>query len=127
MADRTIPAPNKEVKHRTNAERRAWVRFATSQEICCQPIAVLKTDDTNTGWLGTLCNLSSGGLALRMNRRFKPGTLLMIEWPDMANGEPRFFPVQVVHATAEATRQWIIGCAFLHPLGEEQLQALIGE
>jgi hypothetical protein len=35
----------------------------------------LRTDETNTGWLGRLRNISSGGLGLRMSRPFKPNTV----------------------------------------------------
>jgi hypothetical protein len=42
-----------------------------------------------------------------------------------AKGASRSFPVQVVHASAEGKRLWIMGCEFISPLSEEELQALL--
>jgi hypothetical protein len=116
MARLTIPVPNREAK----AERRVWVRIATGREVRCQPLAA-------KGSLGRLRDISVCGLALLLRRFFAPGSLLIIELSDKANRGAHAFPVQVVHVTPEAKRLWIIGCEFLRPLNNGELQTLLAE
>jgi hypothetical protein len=127
MAEQVLSVPNGAVDRPPKDEQRAWVRFATSQEACCQFIAVLRNEEGETGWWGRLRNVSTGGLALGLKRCFKAGSFLVIQISDRANGEPRRFPVRVASATAQANGDWLIGCEFLHPLSEEALQALLQE
>jgi hypothetical protein len=127
MAQPRIPVSTEQAKHRPETERRAWVRITINQEISCQHIEAATAEEAETCWFGRVRNISCGGLALRLHRRFEPGTLLVIEWPDEAKEESRSFAVQVIHATAEGHRLWIVGCEFLRSLSEEELQALVGE
>jgi hypothetical protein len=107
-------------------ERSALVRFPSSQEVYCQPIAATTADEVENGWWGKLRNISSGGLAVCLSRPFEPGTQLIIELSDKMNRRTRSLPVQVVHAAAEGNRLWIIGCEFIRPLDEEEVQSLVG-
>jgi hypothetical protein len=77
------------------------------------------------GWWGKLRNISSGGLAVRLSRPFEPGSMLIIELSDKAKRRTYYFPVHVVHATAEGMRLWLIGCEFVRPLSEEGLRAML--
>jgi hypothetical protein len=65
-------------------------------------------------------------VGLVLDRRFEPGTLLIIELSEKAKGRVRALGVRVVHATQRETR-WIIGCKFVSPLNEEELQTLVAE
>ena len=123
MAKETLPVPSGQAKHRPKAEGRVWVRFPPSQQVCHQPIAASKADETETHWLGRLRNVSPGGLALRLSRHFEPGILLIIDLE--VQGGTRSFFVQVIHATPEGKRHWIVGCEFISPLSQEELHALI--
>jgi hypothetical protein len=67
------------------------------------------------------------GLTPVLRRRFEPGTALTIILLDKARRGVHSFPVQVVHATLEGKSRWLIGCAFLSPLREEELQTLVGD
>jgi hypothetical protein len=53
--------------------------------------------------------------------------LLIIELPDNVKRGAHSFLVQVVHVTPERKRLWIIGCEFVSPLNEEELQTLVAE
>jgi hypothetical protein len=53
--------------------------------------------------------------------------LLIIKLSDKAKGRVRALGVRVVHATLEKETRWIIGCKFVSPLKEEELQTLLGE
>jgi hypothetical protein len=115
MAESTFP----------NRERRAWVRYPTSQEICCQPIAPSTAGEREIGWVGKLRDISSGGLVLALRRRFEPGTLLIIELPGKAKGQVRPAPIRVVRVRLAGKRQYTMGCEFISPLSDEELQAVL--
>jgi hypothetical protein len=100
-------------------DRRAWVRFRSDQDIACQ------TEETNSGWLGKVQNISPGGIALALRRRFEPGTVLIVELATEADA-PLRLSVRVIHATQERNDRWIIGCAFASPLSQHELQSLFG-
>jgi hypothetical protein len=127
MAEQTIPAPSEKAQQRPNKERRASVRYLISGENRCQPVAASLPEQPEIGWFGRLLDISVGGVGLLLSRSFEAGTLLMLELSDPAHGEPRAFPVRVVHAREEGPTTWRIGCEFIFPLHEEELQALVRE
>jgi hypothetical protein len=119
MTKRTIVVSDLRTKRRAETGRHAWVRIAA------RPVPASKADEAKTGWWGRLRNISSVGLAVRLSRPFEPRTLLIIELTDKVKRKTCYLPVKVVHATAEGTRLWLIGCKFVRPLGEEELRALL--
>jgi hypothetical protein len=125
MIKRTIPVPNRGVNRRPKVERRAWVRWATAKRLVVR--AASTEDEFDTGYLGRLRDICPGGLALRLRWFFAPGSLLIIELSDKVRRGTRSFLVQVAHVASEEKRLWIIGCEFIHPLHEEELQTLVGE
>jgi hypothetical protein len=124
MAEQGLSVASGTVDFRPTMERRAWVRFPNNQEVWCQSIAILKPNESQTGWFGRLSDLSAGGVALRLNQSFSPGAFLVIEFE--GNGEPRSCAIQVAHATEEEG-YWKIGCKFLATLNEAQVRALLRE
>jgi hypothetical protein len=62
-----------------------------------------------------------------MNRRFEPGTTLIVELSAKPKGILRPLPVRVIHATLEKKGHWLIGCSFASPLSADQLQAFLQE
>jgi hypothetical protein len=120
MAEQTIPYQAEERKNNLGAERRAWVRFRANQEVTCS------TEEANTGWLGRLCDLSTGGVALALRRRFEPGTVLDLELETKA-GWPHRLSVRVIHATQDRNDRWLIGCAFASPLSKRELEELLAD
>jgi hypothetical protein len=124
MAEQTNAVRNVRAKHRAETAHHAWVRFNTGQAVRCQPMSASTANKAVRGWGGRLRNISSAGLAVRLSRPFEPRTRLIIELTDKAKRRTYYFPVQVVHATAEGNRLWLIGCAFLRPLSENEVQAL---
>jgi hypothetical protein len=117
MAEDAISVPSEEAKHRTQTERRAWVRLPTNQAVSCQH---LDGSTSDTGWLGKPINISPGGLALLLSRRFEAGTLLVVEFPKL-----RTLGVRVVHAKPENDTCWILGCEIISPLTEDEAQAFV--
>jgi PilZ domain len=121
MAKQTISVAAEHAKKQTKTERRAWVRFPSSQQASCRPMS-LTTEEL--GWQGEIRDVSQGGIALVLSRRFEPGAVLMVELSSKA-GESGRQIVRVVHATPETNGRWIVGCAFVNTLSEEELQAFI--
>jgi hypothetical protein len=118
MAEQTIPLQAEQRKQGRTAERRAWVRFRAGQEVTCT------SDEANTGWLGRLQDISVGGVALALRRRFEPGTVLDLEL-ETKIGWPRRLSVRVIHARQDRSDRWIIGCAFASSLSKEELEELL--
>jgi hypothetical protein len=123
MAEPYVPVSDGQAKHQADVERRARVRLPQSQDIYCQPRTSSAQEAGQTGWLGKLHNISTGGLALILKKRFEPGTVLIVELGvDRAVGS---VTVRVVHTTLSTKGRWIIGCEFLRPLSDEEVQALV--
>jgi hypothetical protein len=76
-------------------------------------------------WKATIHDISLGGIGLSLGRRFEPGTILSVELPTSTGGSIRILPVRVIHAKAAGLHWWTVGCAFVCPLGKEELQALL--
>jgi hypothetical protein len=116
MTKHKIVLSDVRAKRRAKTGRHAWVRVA-----CPVPASA----KVRSGWWGRLRNISSAGLAVRLSRPFELRTLLIIELTHKAKRRTCYLPVKVVHATAEGTRLWLIGCEFVRPLREEELRALL--
>lgn len=101
-------------------ERRAWVRLRSEQDITCYG------EEAKTGWLGGIQDISLSGLSLVLQRRFAPGTVLVVELATKPSGR-LYRLVRVLHATQENNDRWILGCAFARPLGEHELQTFVGQ
>ncbi|MBL8794703.1 MAG: PilZ domain-containing protein [Planctomycetia bacterium] len=102
------------------ADRRAASRFGCQLETACRSLQ----STSNIAYPATIHNLSTGGLALKLARRFEAGTLLLVrlENPD----KTVFFLklVQVRHQRAN-TVGWYHGCTFPMQFSPEQLEALL--
>jgi c-di-GMP-binding flagellar brake protein YcgR len=120
MVNRTIPL-QAEVLKNVCTGRRAWIRMPKEQQVSCQATAALGTEESETEWTGTVRDISAGGIAVVLNRRFEPGTLLIVDLPGHSKSASRPRPVRVVHATPEREGQWLIGCAFASPLSQNEI------
>jgi hypothetical protein len=127
MAGHIIPVPDRRSKDRVETECHAWVRVSAGQAGACQLMPGSTNNEAISGWWGRLRNVSSRGLSMRLRQTFEPGTLLLIELSDKTKRKKCSFPVRVVHTTAEGSRLWLIGCQFIRPLSEEDVQGLVGE
>jgi hypothetical protein len=123
MADQTSPELQIEYsKRHPGRERRAWVRLSSERDISCRPIAGL----AEASWLGTVRDISQGGIGLMLKRRFEPGTGLFIEVATNP-GELRCLPARVVRVTRDETGCWMTGCAFASLLTPDELLTLVGQ
>jgi PilZ domain len=69
-------------------------------------------------------DMSTTGLGMVFNQPFDAGTELTVELqsPDMAL---LYTVLRVVHSTRQANGSYLIGCAFLRELSEEELRNLL--
>jgi hypothetical protein len=106
-------------------ERRAFVRLTSSLSAACRPTG---RPALEPGWLGTVRDVSRGGVGLLLQHRFERGTFLTVELRQSTGEVVRTAQVRVMHATAVRTGGtlcWLLGCAFDQPLSEEDFQALL--
>jgi hypothetical protein len=103
------------------AERRAWVRFPCDLESACHPLAGTQS----LQWPGKVCNLSRGGIALALGRRFEVGTVLAIDVQGKLAETGANVLARVVHVKVQSDGSWLLGCAFTKPLSEDDLQKLL--
>jgi hypothetical protein len=71
-------------------------------------------------------NISPAGIALVAPRAMEAGVSLQLELQPMLDAPPLMKQVHVIHVTARAEGDWLVGCAFLGELGEEEMFALTG-
>jgi hypothetical protein len=100
-------------------ERRATVRYSIGRDGLCFSTVAGRTESV----LAWLRNVSHAGLGLRSERRFEPGTHLVVEWHE---GDTSSFNLaRVIHVTHTEGRTWFHGCALVGRLSQDQLQDLI--
>lgn len=101
-------------------DKRASVRHACSLEATSQPL-----DDAQTiAWGAMVDDISEGGLGIILCYPFRPGTYLAIDLTG-ANGDVRTVLVRVVHVRDRADGTWHLGCEFVKPLTESDVEMLI--
>jgi hypothetical protein len=76
-------------------------------------------------WPGEIVTISCGGITLSLERRFQPGTALMIEVESDDDQPARVLEVTIVHVKHQDGDRWIHGCELRVRLSEEELQAFI--
>jgi hypothetical protein len=108
------------------SERRAWVRFPYTQGTAVTLESSLHPDAADKGecWPATVQDISAGGLALVLGRRFEPGTVLSVDWTSEDASLSRGLLLRVRYVKPQGFGHWLIGGAFLQPLACEELQAL---
>jgi hypothetical protein len=102
------------------AERRAVVRYPSRQGGNCHAIG----GDSEVRWSAKIQDISEGGVALLLRRRFEPGTVLTVDL--RGSGEPlaRRLLVRVVRVQLHSHRRWLMGCAFARRLSSDEVQSL---
>ena len=124
MAKRTSPKPAAVDPHPPPRERRTAVRHLCDRETFCQPIAARRGDDWR--WPARIRDISLRGVGLLLSRRFERGTILVIELQGTGKICERMLIARVVHTTPHDAGDWIVGCEFINPLGEEDLNEVVG-
>jgi PilZ domain len=121
MPRQDAPLPEGLAKDYPNKNRRACVRYR-----CTRPVprrmAIVESYHSLDGWL---LDISLLGLGLLLNGSLEAGTLLFVELESSPGTAPVELLARVVHATATPEKEWLVGCEFVNPLKQEELQALL--
>ena len=107
------------------AQRLARGNQRASVRYCCAPattgkLYVNEDQEYQRAWV---INISKTGLGLMLSRPLPVGAYLAIQIRG-AQGVVEL-NAHVMHATRQTQADWVIGCEFLHPLGDEELDALL--
>jgi hypothetical protein len=117
----TDPAPREKIETKSSANRRAAVRYPSSLDSTCHPMARVK----ERAWAGKVQDVSSTGVCLVLGRRFEPGTLLTAEFKGKRRGTQSTRLVRVLRVIEKIKGKYLIGCAFQRPLSDGELQAMV--
>ena len=88
----------------------------------CQPPMGWGT--TKEPWPAIIRGISTAGLNLALERRFERGTGLAIELP-AEDGTTSTVLARVIQIQAEQAGGWVLGCAFVSQLSDEEVQSLL--
>jgi len=99
-------------------ERRGAPRFPSDQDVLCHP-AITGAD---TALMVQVKNVSESGLGLLTEKRFEPGTVVVL-WLDAAAPRPVYVLARVVRVAPQSGRMWDVGCVFFGELSAEELDA----
>jgi hypothetical protein len=110
-----IANPYFEDVDRRSAERHLCSLEATSHAIeSGQPLS----------WGAVVNNISQGGLSVTICYPFRAGTFLSIDL-QTPQGMVRTMMVRVVHVQDRTDGMWRLGCEFLKPLGESEIEIIV--
>ncbi len=104
-------------------ECRVAERYPCNLATACQPLAARADQDIL--WPATIRDVSTRGIGLILGRRFERGTGLAVEVPG-PDGEPAdTLLVRVVHTTTLSEGSWLLGCALVSELSNDEVEAMV--
>jgi hypothetical protein len=106
-----------------SAEFRVHERRTCGIETACQPIAA--RGESNISWAAEIHDVSVAGLGLVLKRRFERGVGLAIDVPETPTAPADTLLTKVVHVSDLPDGRWLLGCAFVSQLSEDEVQRLI--
>ena len=104
----------------SDAERRGEVRHAVAIEATSQP---MEPNETLT-WGAVVNDISQGGLSVTLCYPFRAGTYLAIDL-QYANRIVRTLMVRVVHIQDQSDGMWRLGCEFVKPMTQSDMEVFI--
>jgi PilZ domain len=103
-------------------DQRRSIRYSCILDASCRPSDAIEFVSSEPA---IVLNISRGGVGLLLGRRFPPDTILTL---GLEATTQEFLPpvsVRVVRAQQRDNGDWVLGCEFLRPLGDDELQALL--
>ncbi len=104
-----------------HSDLRASERIPCDVPASCQPPSDWKRGGQQ--WTARVRDISAGGLRLVLGRRFERGAGLAIQLSGPDADASFTLLARVMNVRAEGGA-WILGCAFISPLSDEELQAI---
>ncbi len=105
----------------------ADIEQRTASRQSCLIEATSRPVETGDGmaWGGTVKDISAGGLKLGLCFPFSPGTFLAVEMQSAAGALSRALVCSVVHVHDHADGTWTLGCEFIKPLSDSEVELLV--
>jgi hypothetical protein len=103
-------------------ERRTTLRLQCNSPIHCRPTA---HSQVGGQWVGTVQDISVGGVSFVLSRRFERGTVLIVELQDGCGESACTLLARVTRVTGRHDGGWLLGCTWSRPLSTEDLRPLI--
>jgi hypothetical protein len=119
----TLPDLGIALKTAARIECRVRPRHACDLEASCQPVAARSDNDLH--WSGAIRDISTGGVGVVLKRRFEPGAGLAIELPASGDCPEQTLLARVRHASRLPDGRWLLGCAFISELSDDEVQSLV--
>jgi hypothetical protein len=133
LRGRPLTAGTPKPDSRPSAEadnRRGCVRYALGVGSNCTIHTSVFDDapafESQEVWPLVVQDVSATGIGLLLARRCEPGTELAVEVATGSDRSVRSLPVRVVRVRKDNYGHWMHGCAFLAPLDQPELTALVG-
>ena len=104
-----------------NSERRDSPRKACSLEATSHPI---EGGGDTLSWGAVVHDISPSGVGITLCFPFRPGTYLDVEL-QAPKGTLRSLMVRVVNVQDQADGMWRLGCEFIKPLTESDMDMLV--
>lgn len=103
-----------------NSERRGGERHACSLEATSHTIDA----GESIAWGAIVHDISAGGVGIILCFPFRPGTYLAVDLQS-AGGMVRTLMVRVVNVNDQIDGQWRLGCEFIKPLTESEMELFL--
>jgi PilZ domain len=100
-------------------ERRVALRFPTSLQTAVLPVR--RPAEPEAPWQARVRDVSAYGLALMLPHPVEPSTVLTADLESPEQGVVRNVLARVVHVTAREPGQWVVGCALISEMSDEDL------
>jgi hypothetical protein len=121
MADEGTGGRASPLGNASEVERRRAARYLADLRVTCYPAG----GGLGGGRVARVRNISRTGIGLVVDRHWGPGTAVSLALPLGEEGRDRSCVARVVHATAQPGGCFLVGCAFVAALTEDELQAVL--
>jgi hypothetical protein len=122
MAEPILSPQTKSAEEASEPERRTAARYSLGVPAAlCHPVAKAINDEC---WSAAKVHDVSGtGIGLILTHNLDAGQLLALD----LEGIPRLLTARVIHVTLQTDRNWLVGCAFLTGLDDDELRRVLGD
>jgi hypothetical protein len=101
-------------------ERRGGDRHACSLEATSHPLDIGET----LSWGAVVNDISAGGVGITLCYPFRPGTYLAVDLQS-SGGMVRTLMVRVLHVHDQTDGMWRLGCEFVKPLTQGDMDLFV--
>ena len=114
-----VTGPKTKAAKKSAQDRRGGVRYSVALDANCRPVA----GAVSQRWTGTITDLSTTGVCLRVKRRFEAGSVLEISFALDADDSSVNQLARVRWLKDTETKAWLLGCEFVNALPLAELES----